>query len=108
MASRRKHGNDDPRGNAPRGNGLTARLQYGRAKGGAEEADWGMVSPVEVLALITTVTDQGAAVLFGYSRDRGAYRILIMDDDGKAPVWIPCTTDVDLAIQNLTEELRGE
>ena len=103
--SKRPRGNDDPRGEKRTGTGLTARLQYGRAKEAGAVADWATVSPVAVAALIGVVTDTGAAILFGYSRDRGAYRVLIMDDAGKAPVWIPCTTDVDQALEDLTEEI---
>jgi len=105
MASMKKNGNDDPRKNPPKGKGLTARLQYGNTGKGEVQAEWGMVSPTALQSLIDVVTGTGAAILLGYSRDRGAYRILIMDDDGKFPVWVPCTTDVDQAIEDLTAEL---
>lgn len=105
MASMKKHGNEDPRGSKPKGKGLTARLQYGNTGEGVERADWGTVSPQALQDLIGVVTGTGAAILLGYSRDRGAYRILIMDDDGKMPVWIPCTTDVDQAVEDLVNEV---
>lgn len=104
MASRR-HPNDDQRPGKSKSGGITARLQYGKAADPAVRADWGTVSPVALQALIAAVTETGAAVLLGYSRDRGAYRVLLMDDDGKMPVWIPCTTDVDQAIEDLANEV---
>lgn len=87
---------------------MIARMTYGNTGKGTTTAQWGLCSPVLLQSLITTVTDQGGAILLGYSRDQGSYRIIIMDGDDKATKWIPCTTDIDEAIEDLISQLWPE
>ena len=98
----KRNDSDGPGGSYPKDRpSMTER--YKRAKGSiaGEVADWGTASPAALSHLIQAATAEGGAVLLGYSRDRGAYRIILMDDGDKITEWIPCTTDLDEALYNL-------
>jgi hypothetical protein len=105
MPRHRPNGNDDPRPAKGKGNGLTNRYKAGKGTGPGGMADWDRCEGEALRTLVATVANQGGAVLFGYSRDRGAYRVIIMDDDDKITEWIPCNTDVNEAIWNLAGDL---
>lgn len=101
----RSRPNDDPR--PEKGKRKSFAQSYGavdptRAVG---TADWGAVSPQAIQGLVSQATAEGGAVLLGYSRDRGAYHIVLMDDGGKVSRWVPCSTDVDAALEDIAQEL---
>lgn len=101
----RSRPNDDPR--PEKSTRKTFSQSYGRMDPtrAAGNADWGTVSPQAMQGLVSAATATGGAILLGYSRDRGAYHVVIMDDGGKVSRWIPCTTDVDMALEELANEL---
>lgn len=105
MAANRKHPNDDPRGNTPRANRVASAWGKGTNGGEGGQADWGTVSPVLLQALVSRVTAMGCLISFGYSRDGGAYLVSVLDGNVPHKEWIPCTTDVDLALEVLTDAL---
>lgn len=108
MASKRPHGNEDPRKGKAGAGGLTTRYKSTRQPQGGSIADWDKASGEAIRWLVAVVCNQGGAVLLGYSRDRGAYRVIIMDDDDKITEWIPCTTDLDEALYNLAADLAPD
>lgn len=104
MASK-KWGNHGPEYDKPKGAGMTQRYKNQRGAQNGTLADWDRAEGEAIRVLVSTVCSQGGAVLLGYSRDRGAYRVIIMDDDDKITEWIPCTTDLNEALYNLAAEL---
>lgn len=68
-------------------------------------ADWGRCGGEGLRAFVQAVGFQGGAVLLGYSRDKGAYRVIIMDDDDKLTKWIPCTADIDAEVWKLAMQM---
>lgn len=97
----RKHPNEYPGPERKERKGVTERYKQARNVHPDSLADWSMASGEAIRELITSATAEGGAILLGYSRDRGAYRIIIMDDDDKVTEWIPCSTDLDEALYNL-------
>jgi len=87
---------------------LTERWNYQNSKEKHDAADWARCDGEAVIYLIAEVSKRGGAVLFGYSRDKGAYRLIVMDDGGKATEWIPCTTDITEAVWAFSSRLLGD
>lgn len=103
----RKHPNDDPRPAKSQSSGMVHRYKQMKGAGADGKADWSLAEGEAIRHLVATVADQGGAVLLGYSRDQGAYRVIVMDGDEKFTEWIPCTTDVNEALYNLAGTLAG-
>lgn len=105
---KRAGGNDDPRGSKKGKGGLTQKYNQHYAAAHEGDADWGTCDGEVLGVLIAGVCETGAAILFGYSRDRGAYRIIVMDDDGKITKWIPCTAEITEALWAFLSDLKGD
>lgn len=69
-------------------------------------ADWKQCDSAAIGDLVAYVADLGGAVLLGYSRDGGAYRVVIFDEDDQLKKWVPCTTDITEAMWNLLVEVQ--
>lgn len=102
----KKHGNDDPRGTVRGSAGIVAKWKQATAGVGSATAEWGYVDTSLLSSLVAAVTGAGAAIMFGYSQDRGAYLITILDGPDRHKEWIPCTTDVNEVLERLIDSLR--
>ena len=58
-------------------------------------ADWGGVDAELLASVVATVTKDGGAIRFGYSRDGGAYAVGIYGDADPFTEYLPGTADVD-------------
>lgn len=106
--AKNKYGNHGPEYKDKKGGGLTNRYKQAKGTSSGTMADWDNAEGEAIRYLVSVVANQGGAVLLGYSRDRGAYRIIIMDDDDKITEWIPATTDLNEALYNLAGELAPD
>lgn len=96
-----KDGHDGYRGETKGKKGFTKRVTYAASNKITGDADWTLCEGEALRTLIARCTEEGAAIMFGYSRDRGAYHIVVFDDDGKLSEWIPQNTDVSEGVWNL-------
>lgn len=78
-----------------------------RGEGSGNVADWGIVTGKVLIDLVQTVAGLGGAVRFGYTRDGGAYSVGIYLDDDRETFYYKPNDDIDDAITQLTELLRG-
>lgn len=58
-------------------------------------ADWGGASAELIRRAIETITSDGGAVRFGYSRDGGAYSLGVYGDGKPFTEFLPGAQDVD-------------
>lgn len=72
-----------------------------RRRGGGEIADWSSVDAEALRQLVANVTSAGAAITFGYTRDRGAYALHFADGSDRYKDYVPATDDVQLVIAEL-------
>jgi hypothetical protein len=67
-------------------------------------ADWGGVGDGILRKLIETVTLDGGAIRFGYSRDGGAYCVGVYGDGKPYTEFLPATGDIDEWLAGFTED----
>jgi len=75
-------------------------------RGAAERADWSSASPEIVLGAIVAVTNEGAALRFGYTRDGAAYAIGVLDGDNKVTEYVRESEDVNQYLRDLTQDFN--
>ena len=73
-------------------------------RGTAERADWASASPEVVLGAIVAVTNEGAALRFGYTRDGGSYAVGVLDGDSKVTEYVRESEDVNQYLRDLTQD----
>lgn len=100
-------GNDDPRGNKGKGAGIKSRWNTAKGSGGGGDCNWGYCDGNTMTRFLHAVAVQGAAVTLGYSRDGGAYMVIILDGEDRIKEWIPSTTDITEALENITDTIRA-
>lgn len=81
-----------------------AAFADGSVKG---SADWGTVSPEWLQGVIVGITALGGAVIFGLSRDQGAYAVTLLLDDAKTTLWFNGDADLDEALEGVVDTLDG-
>lgn len=64
-------------------------------------ADWGGVDATLLRGVVETITKDGGAVRFGYSRDGGAYAIGIYGDGKPFTEYFGATGDTDEWLEGL-------
>ena len=69
-----------------------------------ETADWGGVDNGLLGAIIGTITADGGAVRFGYSKDGGAYSVGIYGDGKPFTEYCPGTGDVTHWLTGILED----
>lgn len=72
-----------------------------RRRGDGEIADWSGIDPAILAQLITNVTAQGAALTFGYTKDRGAYALHFADGADRWKDYIPANGEADVIVAEL-------
>lgn len=72
-----------------------------RRHGNETPADWGGASPELLASVVESVTKNGGAIRFGYSRDGGAYAIGIYGDGDPFTEYLGSTEDVDVWLESI-------
>lgn len=86
------------------------RLAIFKDGGATAGADWGACDPRWLQAVIVMATSLGGAIMFGTSRDGGAYSLVLYLDGEKASLWFNGGADLDAeleAVHARLETLRG-
>jgi hypothetical protein len=64
-------------------------------------ADWGGCDPRWLAAVIAATCRLGGACLFSYSRDGGAYGLLLLLDGERAQMWFNGDADLDVELEQV-------
>lgn len=64
-------------------------------------ADWAAARPGLLASVVETITADGGAIRFGYSRDGGAYSIGIYGDGEPFTEYFGATGDVDIWLEGI-------
>lgn len=64
-------------------------------------ADWGEVSPELMAGAVVSVTSQGGALRFGYTRDGGAYAVGVLGDGEPRTDYVRPNEDVEAYLREL-------
>lgn len=107
MKTNGKHPNDDPRPQKGKSSGLAQKWKRATPETAGMLADWDTCDGEALRALVMSVTRVGAAIMFGYSLDRGAYLVTILDGPDRHKEWIPCTADITSAVWDLVERTNS-
>lgn len=68
---------------------------------------WSDIPSDTIAAIVELVTSFGAAVMFGVTSDKGAYSLLILDNDNKIKEYPHDETDVHNLLTWLRDEYFG-
>ncbi|KKK95262.1 hypothetical protein LCGC14_2674590 [marine sediment metagenome] len=83
------------------------RLGAFAASSESHGADWGACSPEKLQGVIEGITRLGGAVIFGLSRDGGAYSVTLLLDKDKAALWFNADADVNQELDNVMGTLEA-
>lgn len=86
----------------------TGQSRRRRGGGDSERAEWALVNPLTLVALVAAVTSQGGAIRFGYSRDGGAYSIGFLGDGEPYTEWIRPAEDIEKVLAEFVRGWTGE
>jgi len=103
--SNRKGPNDDPRSEKKSKGGLAQKWAQVRTDDNVTNLGWDACDSAALLSLVTTITDQGGAVILGITRDGGALMVTVLDGDSKLKEYVPNNSDVTAVIWSLVERL---
>lgn len=67
-------------------------------------ADWGGLNGDTIRSVVETITKDGGAVRFGYSRDGGAYALGIYGDGEPFTEYLAATQDADVWLEGIVED----
>ncbi len=70
-------------------------------------ADWGSASCAWLQGVIVGITALGGAVIFGLSRDQGAYAVTLLLDDSRETLWFNGDVDLDECLEGVVDTLDG-
>lgn len=89
-------------------NAKTQRSIRNRNRGKAENgADWGEASADLIAQAIALVARAKCAIMFGYTRDGGAFSIRIVGDGEPYNEYVRPTEDIDLYLTGLIEDFKA-
>lgn len=83
------------------------RISRRGKRGNTESADWGVANPQKVLDAITAVSQLGAAIRFGYTKDGGAFAIGIVGDGEPYTEYVRPSEDIDLYLVSVAEDFMA-
>lgn len=69
--------------------------------------DWTEIDPGLMADLVIAVTNAGAAVMFGRTRDGGALVVAVFDGDDRARYYCNSVVEFEILTEQLTELARG-
>jgi len=93
--------------NAPAQASRLGALRAAAGKGEQNQPDWGRIEDRLLWQLIQVATADDGAILFGYSRDGGAYACTLFVGDEKEKLYFHSDAEITEAIINMIEVLRG-
>lgn len=104
--AKRSYGDQNGK-NPTTGSSRLAAIKNAAGKGESNQPDWGRIEDRLLWTLIQVATADDGAVLFGYSRDGGAYAVTLFVGDDKEKLYFHSDAEITEAIINLIEVLRG-
>jgi len=93
---------------AASGGGLLGRLNHTEGKSSAETVSWASVPGTLVSWLVEYCSQEGAAVMFGTTRDGGALVLTIFDGGKKHSEYFGSGQDMGAAVWSFCLKLAGE
>lgn len=75
----------------------------GLGRGRGKAADWASANATLLLRAVETASCNGGALLFGYTRDLGAYSVRIYGDGDPYTVVIAPSNDIDITLQDIID-----
>jgi hypothetical protein len=94
-----KNGKEPPKGHDAKGGTSRRSKQHV-----VTPADWGGVSAELLREAIQAITQHGAAIRFGYTRDMGAYAIGFYENGSSETEYVPPSEDMDLWLKGVIED----
>jgi len=98
---KRENGKDVSSGTARNATKAQQILSRRAARGNGEKADWGSVDSGKLRTAVASITRCGYGVILGYTRDEGAYTILVVGLENAKPEYVRPTEDIDLFLEAL-------
>jgi len=83
------------------------RANRRRNRGNVEQATFKDVDPVRLLACVVAMSEHGAAIRLGLTRDGGAFNIGIYDGDDSTTEYVRPSEDINLYLQGLAEDFSN-
>lgn len=70
-------------------------------------ADWSTADPRWLAACVARICASGGGILLGYSRDQGAYRVIVYMGDDMAKLWWNGDCDLNHELESLFTWAEG-
>lgn len=103
-ASNAKPVRNSKRGSVDNASRLAA---LGKTEKSTAGADWGTADARWLAACIAGISAVDGAIMFGYSRDGGAYRVIVYLDGDSAKLWWNGDCDVNIELEALWTYIDG-
>jgi hypothetical protein len=82
------------------GSGKWTKYQRNYVKG---DADWAKVDEALILAALSSVTAEGAALLFGTTRDKGALVLTVCDGDERVKLYASTREEMNEHLRSISD-----
>ena len=86
--------------------GAKTRRSARRASEHAGGADWGNADPGLIAAAIMSVTRDGSAIRFGYTRDLGAFAVGFYENGVSETEYISPNDDIDTFLRGVIDDYQ--